>query len=229
MSARTEATAAGPLHGLGPVVLASGSLHRARLLTEAGIEVDVDPPQVDERLFDGRLDELGPDGLAVELALRKLNDVAPRHPGRTVIAADQVGILRDHTGRATLLTKQPDAARAVAQLMAMSATTHHLVNGVAVRGAAGSVHTGVDVQTVTMRRYELAEARAYVTRFAPYDTSGSYRLEDQDVLEAHQPGSGLVAGISGEHPSGVIGLPMPLLTRLLVDASGPAPGSTAEP
>lgn len=202
-------------------VLASGSRYRAALLVEAGIDVDVDPPDVDERVLDERLGELGPDVLAVELARLKLSDVARRHPGRPVIAADQVGVLGAGRSEITLLTKQPDADAAVAQLLAMAGTTHHLVNGVAVQAPNGDVHTGVDVQVVTMRRYDEAQARAYVERFDPCDTAGSYRLEDQEALEAERAGTGLVASVRGEDPSGVIGLPLPLLRRLLLDAGWP--------
>ncbi|UDY36353.1 Maf family protein [Dermatobacter hominis] len=205
----------------GPLVLASGSRYRAALLAEAGIEVAIDPPDVDERAFDVLLERLGPDGLAVELALRKALDVAPRHPGRTVVAADQVGVLPTGGG-VELLTKRPTVEGAVAQLVAMSGTTHRLVNGVVVIGPGGTWHSGVDVQVVTMRSYTEDEARAYVERFEPFDTSGSYRLEDGDVLVREGgPGAALVASVAGEHASGVVGLPLPLLRRLLADAAAP--------
>lgn len=203
-------------------MLASGSRYRAALLAEAGIDVDVDPPDVDERVLDDRLGELGPDGLALELARLKLADVARRHPGRAVIAADQVGVLGAGRSEVTLLTKQPDADAAVAQLLAMAGTTHQLVNGVAVQAPNGDVHTGIDVQVVTMRRFDEAQARDYVERFDPCDTAGSYRLEDQEALEVERAGSGLVASVRGEDPSGVIGLPLPLLRRLLLDAGWPS-------
>ena len=217
----TGAQATAP--GDGPLVLASGSRYRAALLAEAGIEVEVDPPDVDERAFDVLLDRLDPDGLAVELARRKALDVAPRHTGRTVVAADQVGVLATSDGGVALLTKQPSVEGAVAQLLDMSGTTHRLVNGVVVVAPGGTWHTGVDVQVVTMRRYSEDEARAYVERFEPFDTSGSYRLEDGDVMELERgPGAALVASVSGEDPSGVVGLPLPLLRRLLADAAASA-------
>jgi septum formation protein len=203
-----------------PIVLASGSRYRARLLADAGIPSEIDPPDVDERAFDPLLEELGPDGLAVELALRKAMAVAGRHPGRTIVAADQVGVLPLGDGRLDLLTKRPTVEGAVAQLVAMSGTTHRLVNGVVVIAPGGTAHSGVDVQVVRMRPYSEAEARAYVERFEPFDTSGSYRLEDGEVMAAESgPGAALVASVTGEDASGVVGLPMPLLRRLLGDAA----------
>jgi septum formation protein len=202
------------------LVLASGSRYRAGLLSDAGFEVDIDPPSIDERTADVLLEHLGADGLAVELARRKALDVAPRHPGRVVVAADQVGVLPSPDGSVSLLTKQPTVEGAVAQLMAMSGTTHKLVNGLVVVAGRGTLHSGVDVLVVTMRRYTEAEARAYVERFEPFDTAGSYRLEDGEVLAREAgPDAPLVASVAGEDASGVVGLPMPLLRRLLADAA----------
>ena len=122
-----------------------------------------------------------------------------------------------------LLTKQPTAEGAVAQLLAMSGRTHRLVNGlVVVDTATDRAVTGVDVQRVTFRAVDEREVRDYVDRFRPFDTAGSYRLEDQDRMS---PGRGFVVGIEGEDPSGVLGLPLPLLDRLLAEVVSPRPRS----
>jgi septum formation protein len=117
-----------------------------------------------------------------------------------------------------MLTKQPTVAGAVDQLLALSGTTHHLVNGLVVVAPDGRTATGIDVQTITMRAFDRAEAIAYVERFEPFDTAGSYRLEDQDAME---PGPGFIESVDGEDDSGVIGLPVPLLRRLLDEISRP--------
>ena len=197
------------------LVLASGSRYRAEVLRDAGYDVEVDPPSVDERALDALFEE-DPTRLALELAQLKAADVAPRHPGATVLAGDQVGVLITSDGPRQL-TKQPDEEGAVEQLLAMSGTTHQLVNGlVLVRidssGATQRSVGGIDVQEVTMRAFSPEEARAYVRRFEPYDSAGSYRLEDQDEMP---PGERFVIDVRGEDPSGVLGLPLPLLSRLL--------------
>ncbi|HMR95659.1 MAG TPA: Maf family protein [Microthrixaceae bacterium] len=207
-----------------PIVLASGSRYRAQLLADAGIPVEVMAPEVDERALDHRLDAVGPDGLAVELALLKAAAVAPRCVGRIVVAADQVGVLAEPSGRWRMLTQKSEPAAAVEQLTALSGRRHHLLNGVVVLDAAGDAHIGIDVQVVQMRRYGRTAAESYVERFEPFDTSGSYRLEDGEALERDAgPGSALVEWVRGENPSGVLGLPLPLLGRLLDDARGRGP------
>jgi septum formation protein len=203
-----------------PLVLASGSTYRAAVLEGAGFEVTVDPPEVDERVADHLFAEVGAEGLALELARRKAAAVAPRHPGARVLAADQVGVLG--TGAdAVMLTKQDTPAGAVAQLLALSGTTHRLVNGLVVRGAPGEGSAeGVDVRVVTMRRIDEAEARSYVDAFRPFDTAGSYRLEDQDLPAfADAVGEPFVTVVEGGDHSGVLGMPLGLLRRLLTEVA----------
>lgn len=192
------------------------------MLRDAGIDVVVDPADVDERAADALLGEVGAAGLAVELARRKAVAVAARHPGRRVVAADQVGVVT-HGGVATMLTKQEDEDGAVQQLLTMSGTTHELVNGVVVLDVdSGRLVEGVDRQLVTMRPITEPEARAYVRRFEPYESAGSYRLEDQAQLAPLEP---FVTDVQGEHDSGVLGMPLPLLRRLLDELARSAPAS----
>ncbi|HTO01546.1 MAG TPA: Maf family protein, partial [Microthrixaceae bacterium] len=102
-----------------------------------------------------------------------------------------------------------------AQLMSVAGTTHSLVNGIVVvdTGTGRSV-AATDIMRVTMRPFTEDEARDYVRRFEPYDCSGSYRIEDQ----AEMPdGKGFVTEVDGEDDSGVKGLPLPLLRRMITD------------
>ena len=57
-----------------------------------------------------------------------------------------------------------------------------------------------------MRRFDASEARDYVERFTPFDTAGSYRLEDGDAMAPLAP---FVTSVVAEHDSGVLGLPLP--------------------
>jgi predicted house-cleaning NTP pyrophosphatase (Maf/HAM1 superfamily) len=95
----------------------------------------------------------------------------------------------------------------------MSGTTHELVNGLIVLDArTGRSVEGVDRQVVSMRAFGRDEATEYVERFEPWDSSGSYRLEDQELMAPIEP---FVVEVRGEDDSGVLGLPLPLLGRLL--------------
>jgi septum formation protein len=208
-----------PVRTPSPLVLASGSRYRADVLRSAGFTIEVDPPEVDERSMDHLFDS-DPESLARRLARMKAEAVALRRPGSLIVAADQVGVL-EREGHRVQLTKQPDEDRAVGQLLSMSGTSHVLVNGVVVlrttpEGRTDRYAEGIDLQMVTMRVFGEAEARRYVRRFAPYDSAGSYRLEDQELMDEDQR---LVVSVQGEDPSGVLGMPVPLFLRLLAQVS----------
>ena len=200
------------------LVLASSSTYRARVLREAGYRVTTVAPDVDERSFDHLLAERGAEALALELAERKLRSVLDRVPATaTVLAADQVGVLGTSRGP-VLLTKAADAPAACRQLRGLSGTTHLLHNGLVVARGDQTV-TGLDTQAVTFRELADDEIHDYVERFRPFDTAGSYRLEDDRV----RGGRPFVVGVEGEDPSGVLGLPLPLLRRMLTTLDGGAP------
>jgi len=208
-----------PNCGVKTFVLASGSVARSAVLSEEGFDFVVDRPDVDERVHDGLLESDGPESLALLLAGLKADAVASRHPDSLVLAADQVGILSTAAGL-TMLKKQPTFELAVAQLLDMSGSVHQLINGlVLVDTTTGQRASGTDIQTVTMRTFSRAAAESYVRRFEPYESSGSYRIEDQQLLE---PQERLLDRIDGEDVSGVRGLPLGLMRRLMnqLPASG---------
>ena len=197
-----------------PMVLASGSRYRATVLKDVGIDVEIDAPSVDERAHDHLFDPAAPHELALALARLKAADVAPRHRDSLVIGGDQLGVL-GHGEQTTVLHQCPDHTSAVEQLMLMSGQTHRLVNGLIIfDSTSGASVEGVDVVKVTMRAFDRAGAESYVERFRPFDVCGSYRLEDDRVME---PDERLLNGIEAEDLSGVLGMPIPLLRRLLVE------------
>lgn len=194
------------------LVLASGSIYRARIMTKAGIEVTIDAPEVDERSIDDLFDPADPAAHALRLAHMKADAVTVRHPRAIVIAADQLGIIDDSEG-VTILHKQQTREAAIDQLMRMSGTAHSLINGVVVVDTeSGERRSGINVMTVVMRNYDRKLAASYVDRFEPFDTAGSYRMEDEDLMD---PAERLLERIEGEDLSGVKGMPLPLLRRLL--------------
>jgi septum formation protein len=191
-----------------PLVLASTSPYRRALLEEAGIAHTAVAPDFDERTLDGMLADVGPEAMAVEIARGKARSVV-LDVDAVVLAADQVAVL-DDDGRLQLLTKPGTVGRAVEQLLSMSGREHRLVNGLVLRDTRdGREWTATDVHVVRMARFGRGAATDYVERFRPLDSVGAYRLED-DV--------GLIESIEGSGRTGVIGLPLDLVRRLLDEA-----------
>ena len=186
-------------------MLASTSRYRAELMDTLGLDYVAAAPDVDERALDHRFAGLGADGYVLELARAKARSVAATHPDALIIGGDQAAVLTVD-GSDTLLHQPGGRDRAIEQLMEMSGTTHRLVNGLVVLDAGTGIHHEIDIHVITMRAYHRTEAAAYVDAFEPYDCAGGYRLEDD---------ADLIASVVGEDPSGVIGLPLPSLRRLL--------------
>jgi septum formation protein len=92
--------------------------------------------------------------------------------------------------------------------MRLSGATFRLVTGVVLLDAAtGEAATAVDIQTLTMRAYGEREAADYVRRYQPLDCAGSFRIEDAGIK--------LFTRIDGADYTGIIGLPLLAVARLL--------------
>ena len=115
-----------------PIVLASSSVYRARVLRDAGWDIRIVEPDVDERSLRHLFDDLGPEAYAVELARRKARSVRGEvDPASLVIGADQVGVRRSGS-RAVEVGKPSTPEEAVGQIMAVAGGSYRLVNGVVV-------------------------------------------------------------------------------------------------
>ena len=112
-----------------PVVLASASAARARLLCAAGLQVERQAAAVDEEAMKEALKAEGasPAQVAETLAELKAQRVAARQPGALVIGADQMLSCND-----IWFDKPPDRDHAAAQLRALSGRTHTLWTAVCV-------------------------------------------------------------------------------------------------
>jgi len=190
------------------LVLASTSRYRAALLARLGVPFEqASPAEVDERSFDHLWDELGPAEYTLHLARAKAAAVARLHPEALVLAADQVGVLALE-GRAVRLDKPLTVERNVEQLMALSGREHQLVGGLVLwHGAGGREWTHVDRHALWMRAFTRAEAEAYVARWRPLDCAGGYRIEDAGIA--------LFERIVGDDPTGIEGLPLITVARML--------------
>jgi septum formation protein len=173
------------------LILASGSIRRADLLTEAGYRFTVVTDPVTE-LF---VDFLTPRELTLFNARRKAFAVAPRHPEAVVLAADTIVSL-DHKK----FGKPKDLAEARAFLEELSGRTHSVFTGVAVVHYSQSRLCYEVAQTdVTFRKLAGSEIEAYLSRINPLDKAGGYAAQTD-------PGS-IIETVSGSFTN-VVGLPM---------------------
>lgn len=161
-----------------PLVLASGSPTRRRLLEQAGVPVTaVDPPTVDEAAVRRSLAARGAttETAADTLAGLKAERCADRHPGCLVLGADQML----ETADGDWLDKPADAAAACAQLLRLQGTTHRLVSGAVLVRDGHRLWQGTQSARLTMRPLDPAFIDDYVAAVGAVVTStvGAYQIE----------------------------------------------------
>jgi septum formation protein len=188
-----------------PIILASASEVRARLLRDAGVPVTVERAGLDEdeikRAFRGENRPV--EDCATALAEAKATRVSQRRPGRLVIGADQMLVCDG-----CWFDKPDDRDEARAQLAALRGRSHDLVSAVTVVRNGAVLWHAVDRARLAMRSFSDAFLDAYLDAIgdAALATVGSYLLEG--------PGVQLFAKIDGDYFS-ILGLPLlPLLDFL---------------
>jgi septum formation protein len=188
-----------------PLVLASGSRARARILSHAGLVVVVDPAAVDEEEIRAafRAERRDAAECATALAESKAIRVSSRHAGALVLGADQIlecgGCWFD---------KPADLEAARAQLTMLRGKGHTLVSAAAVvRNGAVLWHVS-DHAHLTMRGFSDGFLDAYIATAGAelLGSVGAYRLEGLGVQ--------LFERVKGDFFT-ILGLPLlPLLAFL---------------
>ena len=180
-----------------PLILASTSVTRRRMLADVGIDVQCESPGVDERA----MTDVDPARLAMRLARAKADAVARRMPNVWVLGADQV--VTDGTSQ---WGKPNDADDHLRQLQHIRGTSHRLVSGFAIVGPGIEVE-GVE-ETIMHGRADLtdAELAAYVATGEGSYCAGGYAAEAR--------GAFLFERIEGDWFN-VLGLPLfPIISAL---------------
>lgn len=194
-----------PLPPRGPLILASTSRYRAELLRRLGVDFEQQAPGTEEA---SRPDE-PPYALALRLAIAKAQAIALRHPDRWVLGSDQVPSL---DGR--VLDKPGTRENALAQLRSFSGRSVEFHTAVALVDG-GQLRTAVDLTIVRFRTLGDAEIDRYVAVEPAWDCAGAFKAEGLGIT--------LFDAIESRDPTGLIGLPLILVRRLLADAGLPLP------
>lgn len=178
-------------------VLASGSKHRQKQLSQSGIQALAIAPNVDESIVIGEAAQ----DRAARLATAKAQHVASTHPSSLVIGSDQVASLDGQ-----ILRKPGTHSKALSQLMLSSGKTLCFDTAVCVVFQDQAL---TDIATTRIRFQSFSEetAQRYLELEQPYDAAGSFYSEAM--------GQWLIAEHHSSDPSAIIGLPMLTLGRIL--------------
>lgn len=184
--------------GPAPLLLASTSLARRRLLDGAGIPVETEASGVDERALEATFgaDLSGAGELASRLALAKAVAVSSRRPERLVLGADQT---LECDGDRLHAPADPEAARE--QLARLSGRTHVLHSAVTIARGGERLRGVVESARLTMRPLTFAMIAHYVALAGEGATRsvGAYQIEGIGIH--------LFEEIKGDHAT-ILGLPL---------------------
>ncbi len=189
-----------------PIILASGSAIRRKLLSAAGVAFSVIPADVDEPALraglEGR-DTVEPGSVAGALALAKAQAVSRQHAQALVIGADQVLWLDP-----VIFEKPKDLDAARDQLRRLRGQTHELHSGVALAQNGDVVWAAVRTARLTMRAFSDAFLDDYLTQ------AGDDICHCVGAYEYEGLGLQLFDYVDGDYFT-ILGLPMmPLLAEL---------------
>jgi septum formation protein len=184
-----------------PLVLASKSASRRALLEAAGIPLQLDPAEIDERAVEqSKAASAGAKEVAVLLAREKALATAARHKSAAVLGADQTLCLGT---RRFSKPSSRDAARD--QLASLSGKTHELHSAAAVARSGKIVFEAVTTAKLTMRALSPAFIDAYL------DAAGERVTKSVGCYQLEGLGIHLFERIEGDHFT-ILGMPfLPLL------------------
>ena len=191
-----------------PLILASGSASRRRMLAAAGLEFEVSPARVDEAAIKASLvaEDTHPRDIADALAEAKARKVGLKHPEALVLGSDQI-LAR---GREVISKSETvDEARDV--LRDLRGQTHHLYAAAVLYRDGEPIWRFVGAVRMSMRDFSDAFLENYLEANWPHVSGavGCYHLEEAGVR--------LFRAVQGDHFH-VQGLPLIELMAYLADA-----------
>lgn len=185
-------------------ILASASPRRKELLLQAGINFDIIPSSVEEKIT-----KKEPSEAAMELAYQKALDVFSHYDAEDdedymVIGADTIVVYKDE-----ILGKPADEEEAYDMLSLLADRTHQVYTGVCLISHADGikdVHTFYEATDVTLYPISREDLQAYVSTGDPLDKAGAYGIQGPFAIHIHC--------IRGDY-NNVVGLPIARLYQEL--------------
>ncbi|MFJ1268307.1 nucleoside triphosphate pyrophosphatase [Legionella lytica] len=184
-----------------PIILASGSSIRSKLLQSLGLEFTVIPSQCDEEVLKESFAKENTLELGYALAAHKALDVSQHYSEHFIIAADQLCLLGN-----ILLNKPLDHQTAITQLSLLSDQTHQQISCLCIAKNNQILWQHHEVADLTMHPLNKQSIEAYLLSEKPYHSCGSYHYENQ--------GKWLFQEVKGNEDT-ILGLPLFPLTQAL--------------
>lgn len=182
------------------LVLASTSAYRKSLLSRLQLPFVTASPNVDESMLPGETAR----ETSLRLSVLKAQAIAPAYPDALIIGSDQVALLNGKQ-----LGKPGTHSKAVLQLKAMQGNTLTFYTALSLLNTrTNELQTAVAENRVSFRTLSDDTIERYLEKERPYDCAGSAKAEGLGIT--------LIRKIEGDDPNALIGLPLILLTDMLL-------------
>ena len=181
-----------------PLILASASPRRKRLLTQMGLPFRSVASNVREKGHNG-----DPTEISRVLAEKKAFQVYSKNKESWILGADTVVAIDHH-----ILGKPENSDNARQMLTLLSGREHRVITGICILTPSGKVaHSEAVTTRVRFIKLTGQQIEAYISTDEPYGKAGSYAIQGI--------GSFMVEGISGSYAN-VVGLPLCVLIKVLL-------------
>jgi septum formation protein len=182
-----------------PIILASTSIYRSKLLSTLQIPFDIASPDVDETPLVGESARQ----TSERLSQLKARAVTRQFPDALIIGSDQVALLEGEQ-----LGKPITHDNAVRQLRSMRGKSVDFFTAVSLfNSRTQEMQTALAETKVSFRYLTDDEIERYLNKEQPYHCAGSAKSEGLGIA--------LIKRIEGDDPNALIGLPLILLVDML--------------
>ena len=186
-----------------PLVLASRSDVRGKMLAAAGLWFEIRPAEIDERAIEMEAGNPEPIATAQLLARAKASAVAAKQPGQLVLGADQTLACGPER-----FSKPADRAAAAEQLRRLRGNSHELHSAIALVRDGEVMFEHTDSARLTMRDFDDDFIATYL------DAAGSAASASVGGYQLEGIGVHLFERVEGDYFT-ILGLPLlPLLAFL---------------
>jgi septum formation protein len=179
-----------------PLLLASKSQARQKILSCYGIDFETCPASIDERQIEKKFQIKNHQELAVVLARAKAESVHHENENRCVLGADQILVCKDQRFHQCKTRDQ-----GISHLKRLSGEIHSLISAAVFIGHEKRQHIWIEQATMHMRDLTLQEIENY------FETEGNEVLNSVGCYHFESTGHTLFVKTSGTKEC-ILGLPM---------------------
>ena len=184
-----------------PIILASNSESRLKILQETGIDFIQLKSNIDESLVKEKYKKKNANFIATKLAEAKALFISRENRKSYVIGADQICI-----SKGKIFSKPKNKKKAIEQLSELNGKTHKLISAFSICYDNQVVYSNVEEVKLKMRKLSKKSIKDYVEIDLPISSCGSYRFEAN--------GKYLFSDVVG-NTSTILGLPILPLIKIL--------------